>query len=480
MLLNLLVSYTFIFALFQKIDKVNLKLIAIRDADDPTNSSAVMLSEALFNTTTNSTQLIMNITDLDVLNNTANAPANIIKSTMEIVTTLANEIVPNLSTLTTKIYTICYQEVVSCSQLQNINQALVTSLSVLNFSTTVLPELMQKFNVTNDYSATSTVYTVDPMDDSNVTMSTIFFDLYNTTSDASGNATVDLFAANFSDSEYFTTLTSATDDYSYDEYDNSSKQELWRQRRFIEKIIQFDSDGEEYADYLDGLENNESSTEMIYNNTSTTTESFENQTEFISSTIASFIENITFTETPDDLNITEISEKWMEFLTTLRDEYEEESDAINDTCYKTICKDLESTTIDDTIDAATEPTKSTPMAILPVPTTTTTNTVSVGQTKLFETETDSTLPPATCAPIINSITDLMPMTENESTDKITGIPNKFTKERLTIFISKMNESKQLELRKQCWETMFGQELVKLTVLDLVIVSFDNLFYCELK
>lgn len=37
----------------------------------------------------------------------------------------------------------------------------------------------------------------------------------------------------------------------------------------------------------------------------------------------------------------------------------------------------------------------------------------------------------------------------------------------------LNASTKLELRKLCWETMFGQELVKLTVMDLV--SFNQLF-----
>lgn len=38
----------------------------------------------------------------------------------------------------------------------------------------------------------------------------------------------------------------------------------------------------------------------------------------------------------------------------------------------------------------------------------------------------------------------------------------------------LNETDKDRLRKLCWETMFGQELVKLTVMDLVLTVISTL------
>ena len=47
-------------------------------------------------------------------------------------------------------------------------------------------------------------------------------------------------------------------------------------------------------------------------------------------------------------------------------------------------------------------------------------------------------------------------------------------------VEKKGDSKKLKLRKLCWETMFGQELMKLTVMDLVMKIVQKLIFKWIK
>lgn len=69
-----------------------------------------------------------------------------------------------------------------------------------------------------------------------------------------------------------------------------------------------------------------------------------------------------------------------------------------------------------------------------------------------------------------NLTDIEPLTSSYQ-----NVQYSFSQQEHSLFINMdlLNASTKLELRKLCWETMFGQELVKLTVMDLVTNRFEH-------
>lgn len=273
-------------------------------------------------------------------------------------------------------------------------------------------------------------------------------DAYDTSAFDQSTTNVD---TNLSDRDYDveTTKTGKIDEYDYDDEDSSRRR---RKKRSNETIVDFfDYNYDEYGESragdtvstaIDDMDGNATFATIVFDDYTITNESTDgyNQTEFISSTIASFIANITSTEWPDEMNTTYASELWTEYVTTLNssftDEYDEnESDEI---CYVTRCEVIEE-------DEKTSPT---------TPSTTITSTKAATTTTTPTPRIEQPAPNApTCPPlnIATAIADLLPTTMSTGNEtrygNITGL--------------------YTDQRKYCWETMFGQELVKLTVLDLV-------------
>lgn len=216
----------------------------------------------------------------------------------------------------------------------------------------------------------------------------------------------------------------------------------------------------------------------------------DNVTELISSTVSSFLDNTNITFDPTDE--TTISEQWDNYLSTISTTEMDVSDSTDttdgsmvidddDECidgYTTICYD------DDEIDDLTTPmmTNESPAEIRAP------DIVGGGFGGLVKATTPSSIflnaPPATDADeslLLNitlsnatKIDGCTPFAPNRG-DDITGIPPEYAGGNLTKTIEGMSTDSQQKLRDLCWETLFGQELVKLTVLDLIFTIFATLF-----
>lgn len=215
-----------------------------------------------------------------------------------------------------------------------------------------------------------------------------------------------------------------------------------------------------------------------------------NMTDFIASTVSSFLES---TITLDPFNETSMSEQWENYLSTISTTEMDSSDSTastdstfdttadddnydvnNDECidgYKIICYDdngnadkNDAVTTQSTADKNSLGIRATAHLWNASPT-----TAAADETFLFH---SSASPHSTLN--ISKEDECRPFLRNQS-DEITDISPLFIGKNLTDTIEKRDVKTQQKLRDFCWETLFGQEMVKLTVLDLVFTVVTTLF-----
>lgn len=402
MLLNLLVLYTFIIALFKKIGNF-AKHHPLPGHEDVTSVSSTSMMD--YSTPMMQTSLA----------STASTPTTI----------FGNEI----TELTTEIMKNCTEIFVNCTKSSNVNITTMISTSLF-FASSVLPLLLSRMNE-SDINST-TVWATDETFDSNITDLT------------SSTTPLELMTEN--DSNY---LNKVTTTLASDEDDHDGDYRRRRRRKRFEPDVR-DSADDEYGDYgeydttteTNNLLSSSAFSTIVLDNT------FENET-FLTMTIESFLDNITASVTPDaEINTTMVSELWTEYLTTLS---ETSTDDDEEKCVKVECKDEFGNIID------VDETESTPMMR------TMSTTAAPAQMKL-----PAPLPTITCPTTKTSTINIFQPTI--SSQNFTGHENR--NNTMTL-----NET---TAKKMCWETMFGQELVKLTVLDLVstkmIESYSFDFY----
>lgn len=438
MALNLLNLYALIIALFDKIGAMNKTLIYLKKNITQSRDLSESQSSSYYSTTTISTpQLLANATesyfDMALMTTmvTSTTLSNLYDSTSMLEDFLTSVVPENITTQ-------CYRVAVSCSiKAARVNRtSLLTSLLLLNFSatTTMLPENLRMPVL--DVSTTN----VDEFVQQNLTS------VFNA-SDNIADSTVNMF--NGVDSWYSNyTLNGDGRNISLNISWNV-KREVWDYEE--NGTLELDNNGsiyeqisEMYAKFSeDGIENGTTEHPEVENNTDIQ----------IYATFASYIRNITAPMNFD--NVTD----YENFVTDAFTEYLENQYPITEVeeCYVTVCEQQEQTTLP--YNEEEEKVTTTEM-----PNESTTVEDYTGDESLFL--NNYTFEYATSS---NQKTTTTALNEFSTMDSENLTQSFHNHESLTKFISHMEPVEQLALRKLCWETMFGQELVKLTVMDLVRV-----------
>lgn len=373
----------------------------------------------------------------------------------------------------------CQRILVNCTKPTSVTSALITSLLLLNFTSTIFPQIQQQTKINNFSTA--------------IFSSTVEYDADNATEWYEQNftnryeITTEMSIGNSTDFDF---VSPPDDYYEYDENSNSSEQ-----TRFQRDV---NNPNYPYYEYDDDPKVTTFAPETIDNDPETISDALDytdssdydgNFTEILSSTVSSFLENFTQNSTIDLTNETDVSEAWTEYLTTYATEMfttteatEERTTTSNDelgidekpyeidengNCYVVVCDTKKTTS------ATSEASERLELAVI--------------DDDYGELSTEMNFIASSIPPILEhfNTSDLnasniiaaqmcVPFRRSNA-DNITGIPPEYVGRELRRTINKMNEEDQLELRDLCWETLFGQELVKLTVLDLIFTIITTLF-----
>lgn len=471
MALNLLNLYALIFALFDKITSMNKTLLCYKEEYNATMRKPIPILQ----TTSISPPMEMRMRNDDdetesstlgvfiattISSVFADLSTKLMATAFDSETSTTEQIINSLSLNNTK----CYSIEVPCPMPGAINRStLVTSFLLLNlFSTSQIPtENISSY----DFSATSPSNFPTESDFTDYTFKTL-----NLTNDENNSTASDINYTNPENrSRHRRSESEESEDYYYDFESSDAGVDLNTLRPAL-----ITNSNDVYEDVINSTE---------YSTIATDEDSMT--TNAIFSTMTTFLEGITseITFNSNKEYVDYATTALMEFLTT---EYPESSDETK-MCYDQICHEVTDVTTQDYWESTVASNMNFDAS--------TTDGSFTEQTEESSTTTSYDSTPASLFDEMTTMSSFTEMSisddpsETSSTDVLldftsTQEPNTETfkptishhdDQDLEKFVGQLNSSKQLVLRKLCWETMFGQELVKLNVMDLVVTISSALF-----